>query len=295
MPIKGMATPRLPRLGKVHLGVKVEPVSGKGSYPRAVDYFVCPDPVREVFGERPKSLRIAFPSDDPEQWCSTYYRCYSSIRGLVCKGDGETAMRLVDMERAVGGGGEVPGSLHPDFWPRAGRDTRVAELKEIGCPPGSCQEYIAKQCRPVMNLQFLLPEVSGLGIWQLDTSSWNSIRNIQSGLRLVEELTGRLSMIPLVLSLTPLEVQPDGVRKTVHVLQLTSDYKLSDLFQYASLPRGQALLPEPDVEVPADLFPQAVIAEAEGDNGGTENQEADGCAPKPADRETVRSPPGRSA
>ena len=62
-------------------------------------------------------------------------------------------------------------------------------------------------------------------------------------------------MIPLRLSLIPQEVQPEGIgKKTVRVLQLTAPYKLADLYRYVALPRGQAILPEPDLETPEDLF-----------------------------------------
>ena len=69
-PIKGISDrPRLPRLGKIRLGIKVEE-EGKKPYPRAVDYFVCPPEVQAVLGEKPRSLPIAFPTDDPDQWAS---------------------------------------------------------------------------------------------------------------------------------------------------------------------------------------------------------------------------------
>jgi hypothetical protein len=57
--------------------------------------------------------------------------------------------------------------------------------------------------------------------------------------------------------LVPREVQPEGQgKKIVHVLQLTSPYKLAELFKYAGVPPGQALLPAPDAEPPEDLSPE---------------------------------------
>ncbi|MDP3063729.1 MAG: hypothetical protein Q8O40_11060, partial [Chloroflexota bacterium] len=219
-PIKGVSDrPRLPRLGKIRLGIKVEE-EGKKPYPRAVDYFVCPLEVQAVLGEKPTSLPIAFPTDDPDQWASHYYRRYSSFRGLTCRGDGEKATRWVDLEKAVDKAtGELPTQeqSHPRFWPVASRETKKTIQREIECPPLSCPEFAQKQCKPVMNLQFMLPTVEGIGIWQLDTSSWNSIRNVLAGLNLVKSLTRsvlgvpRLQLIPLTLSLVPLQVQPEGV------------------------------------------------------------------------------------
>jgi len=80
---------------------------------------------------------------------------------------------------------------------------------------------MAEKCREVMNLQFLLPEVPGLGVWQIDTGSINSIRNINSASQLIKAVTGRISMIPLLLTLEKQEVQgADGKKKTVHVMNL---------------------------------------------------------------------------
>ncbi|GAI11404.1 unnamed protein product, partial [marine sediment metagenome] len=162
-PIKGLSeTRRLPRLGKIHLGIKkTKEVNGREvEYPSAVDYFVFPednslyDELTRVFGEKPKELRILIPLDDEERWASQYYRCYSRTRGLICKGDGETAIRMVDMQT---------GAL-------ADRDSTEVVMKEVTCTGRDCPDY-EKQCREIMNLQFLLPEVPGLGVWQIDTSS----------------------------------------------------------------------------------------------------------------------------
>ena len=95
MPIKGLTEQqRLPRLGKIRLGLKVS--DDRNLYPRPVNYFVCPDVVKEVYGDRPKELCVLFPSEEADDWAAQFYHCYSASRGLVCKGDGEKAMALVD-------------------------------------------------------------------------------------------------------------------------------------------------------------------------------------------------------
>src|SRR5262245_30112806 len=65
--IRGLSDKRrLPRLGKIRLGVTVVRGDGK-SYPKATDYFVVPEIVASVLGEpRPKALPIMFPVDDVE-------------------------------------------------------------------------------------------------------------------------------------------------------------------------------------------------------------------------------------
>jgi len=254
MPIKGISeTRRLPRLGKIHTGVKKSKVvNGREvTYPSAVDYFVFPednplyDDLVKVFGEKPKELRILIPVEDEERWCSQYYRAYSQTRGLICKGDGDTALRMVDIRT---------GAL-------ANRNTTEAVLKEVPCAGRDCPDY-EDSCREIMNLQFLLPEVPGLGVWQIDTSSINSIRNINSAADLVKRIYGRVSMIPLLLTLEPQEVQDsEGKRRTVNVLNLRTNRTLLEMMETVTKPAPEMLkagqeLPVPDDEVPEMVIPQ---------------------------------------
>ena len=53
MPIKGIPEiVRLPRLGKIRLGIKKKIDAGV-SYPSPTDYFVYPNELKKVFGEKP--------------------------------------------------------------------------------------------------------------------------------------------------------------------------------------------------------------------------------------------------
>jgi len=247
MPIKGLSDQvRLPRLGKIRLGVKV--ARAQSFYPQPVDYFVCPDPVKKVHGDRPRELPILFPNEDDSCWAIQFYRCYSQTRGLICKGDGERASALVD---------EQTGSL-------ATRRSRQFSLRKVDCNPAACS-YYGKQCRRVMNLQFLLPDVPGLGVWQLDTSSFWSMSNINNAVQLVRESCGRVSMMPLTLRLQPQKVQPNGLKKTVHVLALDTPLTLVEMLRYTQLPPSSALLPVPDSGVPDDLFPPQALEKAEAE------------------------------
>ncbi len=240
MAIKGVSEViRLPRLGKIRLGVRKE--NGEGiSYPVPTEYFVCPDEVKKVFGEKPRDLRIMFPTEDSRQWASQYLRCYSASRGLICRGDGETALARVDIHTR-------------EISTIEGQET---ELLEITCNPAKCVSYKKALCRRVMNLQFILPDCPGFGVYQLDTGSFYSIVNVNSCLELIQGVCGRLSMIPLSLKLADKEVQVDGRTKTVRVLNLTAPYSLIEIQRYAQIPPGQVLLlPAPDSEAPDDLFP----------------------------------------
>ena len=251
-PIKGISEiVRLPRQGKIRLGIKEEGADGE-FYPTPTDYFVCPDEVKKVFGEKPKELRIMFPIEDKEQWASQYLRCYSESGSLICRGDGETALAKVETRaREIDSVGAV-----------------VSKLLEIPCNPDRCPCYKRGYCRRVMNLQFLLPECPGFGVYQLNTSSFHSMTNVNSMLTFRRGICPRVSMIPLSLDLIPQDVQPEGWLKTAYVLRLNCSHSLSEIQRYAQIPPGQALLPPPDSEAPDDLFPQKITGAAQSCKDG---------------------------
>ena len=232
-PIKGLTDqpPRLPRIGKIHLGVRVTTKKDGtpcAPYPRATDYFVFDpnhpgyDELVKTYGKKPKELRILLPIEDETKFAQQYYRLYSLTRGLVCKGDGEEALRMIDTD--TGG--------------VAGRDTKDFAMRPITCQGRECPEYGPRACGETMNLQFLLPEVSGFGVWQIDTGSINSIINVNSALDLIRGVYGRVSMVPLILALEPKEVvnPDDGKKKTVRVLNIRSTDKMIEAYHKAQLP-----------------------------------------------------------
>ena len=241
MPIKGISEiVRLPRLGKIHLGFKKKNDEGV-SYPMPTDYFVCPEEVRKVFGEKPKELRIMFPTEDATQWASQYLRRYSRNGRLLCRGDGETSIARTDILT-----GEITSS-----------ECATTELREITCNPARCVSYQRGDCRRVLNLQFLLPDCPGFGVYQLDTSSFYSMVNVNSTLELISGTCGRLSMLPLSLKLIGQEDRFVAKNQTFKILSLTAPYSLFEIQKFAQVPPGQVLLlPAPDGEAPDDLFPK---------------------------------------
>ena len=251
-PIEGISDIRwFPRLGKVRLGIKKE--GQRVSYPQAVDFFVCPEEVKAVHGDMPKELPVMFPSDDIELIAPQWFKCYSYSQGLICRGDGRHCKRKVDTK------------TH-DF---ANRDTKQWVLNDGICEPEHCPMIGSKQCRKMMSLLFILHEVPGLGVYQLDTSSFYSIVNMNSQLApggfLRQFTKGRIAFIPLILSVEPKEVNPPGEgRKTVHVLNVRAEVKLADLIRISRQKLAQVLLPTlEEEEPPEDLYPEGVLAEAE--------------------------------
>ena len=246
-PIEGISDlVRMPRLGKIRLGIKETSAKTGNPYPKATDYFVVPPEVAAVYDEKPKELEIMFPVEDPNQFAQQWLRSYSMTMGLTCIGNGETCRRKIDL--ATGG--------------MADHNTKNWVWEDnLPCDPQECPKYLSKQCRRVLNLQFLLPDVPGLGVYQIDSSSFYSIVNINSMVKMLKGILGRCSMIPLTLALGPIEVTPPGQKKkTVYIMHIKKDIKLADLARLAQLPPAQVLMPEPEVtEPPEDLFPQEVL------------------------------------
>jgi len=271
MPIENLSNRvRLPRLGKIHLGIK-DKVTKEGhpiEYPKPTDYFVCPDEVKEVYGDEPKELDIMLPAEDPELFAPQYLKAYSMSQGLICRGDGVKATRKIDLKT-----GAVADSK-----------TGAWDWREVTCNPQECEIYEKKWCRQIMNLLVLLPKVPGLGIYQVDTSSYHSIVNVNSMVKLMKAIMGRCSMIPLTLILRPQEVAPQGTtKKTVHVLDIRQNSTLAELAKLALMPPAQVLMPDVVEEMPEDFYPVSVIGETEKTPGTGEKtpEKSPGNAEKP--------------
>jgi len=77
----------LPRIGSLKIGIK----NAKG-YPQSVDYFIPQGKYAglftEAYGERPQTIQIVFPADDPGLVCSERYEYRDDSGALIAFGDG---------------------------------------------------------------------------------------------------------------------------------------------------------------------------------------------------------------
>ena len=270
MPIKGLSeTLRLPRIGKIHLGIKKMSQSTDTERPEKTDYFVFPaeylETVKRICGtDKPKSLEVLIPVEDANIWASQFYRSYSMTRGLVCRGDGETAEQSVDAKTGeLAWKGIIP----------------IVERREVPCPGRACEHYKAKRCHERMCLQFMLPRIPGLGVWQVDTGSINSILNINSDTAMVRSVVGRIAMVPLTLTLEAQEVtNPENQKKgTAYCLHLRVTGSLGELLAAAKRPFGLIEMPKPIPDADDDGMPDGDVDEETGEE---ELLSAGGCPPQ---------------
>ena len=175
---------RLPRLGKIRLGVKMVSKKGK-EYPKEVNHFVVPPEVEKVYGDKPTELDVMFPLNDIDTVFPQAYKFYGSSQGLKCIGNGESAMRL---------------------------DEKTQRMKEHTCP---CAFLEQGACQRRAHLMIMLPRVSMGGVYQIDLGSFHSIVDVNSGLDYIQALIGRFAMIPLTLKRVPRETHSGG-QKTIH-------------------------------------------------------------------------------
>jgi len=226
--IKGLSEERrLPRLGKIKLGIKRKTAQGK-EYPSEVDYFVVPPEIEAIFGKEPKELEIMIPVNDIEQVLPTAYKWYGRSYGLKCIGDGKTGTRSESNET-------------------------LREYQCDPCPHRRSPENPRGECNLVAHFLFMIPKHSLGGVYQIDTGSINSIIDLQSGLeyvaRLVASVTGieRFNMIPLKLKRVPRETHGSG-KKTMHYT-LNIELAINEA-QLAAMTQNPLALPGYIVETP---------------------------------------------
>jgi hypothetical protein len=257
--IRGLSDARrIPRLAKIHLGVKLPSKDGDNEYPKAVDFFVLPMP--DIKGRGAEFWRLA-----------SAYRVLEASRAVEKDPakQAELDNRLRDGEAMLSGlldpmgkqiaaiYGPMPRELDVVFpvedknqifhqalkyyrsgvgsWCRCDDgevalrvNDKTGLMDEIACPgrpdrrtgkPG-CEHYGPRKCGIKCNLMVILPRISIGGAFQIDTGSVNSVIDINSGFDQVQAVAGRVSMVPCKLRVVSRQVQPEGKKKVVHTLSL---------------------------------------------------------------------------
>jgi len=229
---------RLTWKGKIRLGIKIptiardkdgkykkdqngDPLQRRDKFgelefhPKDVPYFVCPSEVKKMFEEEPIELDIAFPLSGLDEnglpdiggLFPQAYKYYGSSRGLKCVGDGETAMKA--NEKGI--------------------------FEEVECP---CDKFGQKDgCSKCASLFFFIPKISMGGIYVIDSGSWNTMVDVQSGIYLALELLkdpitdeyNSITMLPFKLRRIQKETQHEGRKDKHWPLTCELDLPLEDI------------------------------------------------------------------
>ena len=204
-----------PRVGKIRLGEKIntgktsERTGESISRPSAIDYFrvdaedgvTSPEAAasfHEVYGQEPRSIRCQLPGRAPEDVFEGAWRLYGARKlKQVC--DGETC----DVRTATGG------------W-----ESGPCACKAQGIPlKRSNGAANPDHCKLTWTLNVILPDVVGVGVWQIDTGSEISIARVSRWLQMMAAVAGDLMLLDFTLNLVPVDVTPDGRTKRVFVLE----------------------------------------------------------------------------
>lgn len=203
----------LPRVGMLRLGVKETNAKGV-EFPRAIDYFrvekeeseITSDAAVEAFraryGVKPKVIRVMLVGKEVEDNIEIARRLYGTSK-LKIRCDGVTCS-----ERTATGD-----------W----------VTKPCVCDAKGLAEDHKLRCKRTATLNLVLPDVTGIGAWQLSTGSDINIHRTVGFLRLIRGLAaGRaaaagtedvgLAGYECDLGLVSVKVAPRGIASTVIVL-----------------------------------------------------------------------------
>lgn len=222
---------RLPRLGKIRLGLKVRNQAGK-EYPTETEHFVCPPEVEDVYGEKPTELEVMLPSDNPEEVFVQKYAMYGAGAGLKCHGNGERAERYNEQ-------------------------TKQWDVIPCTCPNLKTDENPKGSCTPQSHLMVMLPKVSMGGCYQITTRSFHATVGINSSLDLIRALAGRIALVPLKLRRVPTVTQHNGTKKTHHILNLILDASLPQIAELRQNPEHLLIPARYQIEGPIDVSPES--------------------------------------
>ncbi|MBA7540773.1 hypothetical protein ES705_33076 [subsurface metagenome] len=231
-------------------------------HPQDVPYFVCPKEVKEMFdSDEPTELDIAFPLSGLDEnglpdiggIFPQAYKYYGKSKGLKCIGDGETARKA----------------------------NKEGIFEEVDCP---CDKFGQKDgCSKRASLFFFIPKITMGAIYVIDSGSWNTMVDVQSGIYLALELlkdpiTGEynsITMLPFKLRRIQRETQHDGRKDTHWPLTCELDLPMENI---GKIRRGKTLyleqkrvyqIPEREEEVEKE---GAVVEEEKEETEETEEE-----------------------
>jgi len=177
---------------------EIEKKIGKGKLiPRNVDYFtihpgdcVNPDNVKKIHDlyadedGRLRSFPVVFPVNEWWNIIPHSLRCFGAS-GLKYKSDfrfiKDAKGQVADAERVC----KFPQNADPGKKVFGGR-----KWGERPCNPDVCLEYQKGECDFGGVIQFLVPGITGMGVWVLPTTSWYSLAGIKDSLILFSSVTG---------------------------------------------------------------------------------------------------------
>ena len=227
-PEQGAAMLELPEIGRLHIGKKQVSQNGK-EYPVSVDYFIPSGKYAGMFtqalGEKPQTIQIVFPDDNPEKVCNERFEYRDDKGALVARGDGQ-------LFEIWNGEKYVPYSVeqYPDI---------MAQIAAKNPTRRGAENWDV-----VLTLRVVIPAVRGIvGVWQFSTKGRaSSIKNIRESFDAVQMMRGTVTQTVFDLSVQFAKSNKPGVNSRYPVVSLVAnDTRIAEL--------QKALLPEQNLSL----------------------------------------------
>lgn len=195
----------LPRVGTIKIGFKDE-----RGFPRSVDYFIPTGKYASLFtrayGEKPQTIQVVFPDDDPAKVCNERYEYRDDEGRLLATGDGENFQIWNGKEYQ-----EVSIEQSPNLM-------RSVEKRH----PNKLYQKTGDGWQIILTLNFIIPCVRGIaGVWQFSTKGTAStIPNVRNVFDAMLEMKGYCKGIIFDLSVQYAKSQKPGDKSRYPVVSL---------------------------------------------------------------------------
>ena len=204
-PEQGAGILELPEIGRLHIGMKNE-----RGLPTSIDWFRATGKYAGLFGkalgEKPQTIQVVFPSDDPAKVCNERFEFRDDKGALVARGDGEI-FEIWDGKKYA------PYSVaqYPDIRAQVAANNptkRGADNWDI-----------------VLTMRVIIPAVRGvIGVWQFSTKgAASSIRNIRESFDGVQQMRGTVTGTVFDLSVQFAKSNKPGVNSRYPVVSLIAN------------------------------------------------------------------------
>ena len=195
----------LPRVGTIKIGFKDE-----RGFPRSVDYFIPTGKYSSLFtkayGEKPQTIQVVFPEDDPAKVCNERYEYRDDEGRLLATGDGETFQIWNGKEYQ-----EVSIDQSPNLM-------KSVEKRH----PNKLYQKTGDGWQIILTLNFIIPCVRGIaGVWQFSTKGTAStIPNVRNVFDAMLEMKGYCKGVIFDLSVQYAKSQKPGDKSRYPVVSL---------------------------------------------------------------------------
>lgn len=221
----------LPEAGRLHIGMKKMGQNGK-EYPVSVDYFIPSGKYAGMFtaalGDKPATIQIIFPDDDPAKVCNERYEYRDNAGALVARGDGQE-FEVWNGKKYI----PVSTEKYPDI------------MQQI------CEKYPTRRGADnwdiALTMRFIIPAVRGIiGVWQFSTKGKaSSIKNIRNSFDGVQRMRGSVTQSVFDLSVQFAKSNKPGDNSRYPVVSLVAnDSRIEEIRQAIAQQDSVSLLLE---------------------------------------------------